>query len=110
MVDSPLNQSIGPSPMLKSRPFWLFNNLVLTAFHIGAIVALSLDANAFEQLWVKIWALLLVLHVMELPIAFLATKERPASLVQTILMTILFGFTWWLPVRLGVFGKSPIVR
>jgi hypothetical protein len=40
----------------------------------------------------------------------LATKERPASMVQTILMTMLFGFTWWLPVRLGVFGRSPIQR
>jgi hypothetical protein len=95
---------------MRSRPFWLLSNIVLLAFHIVATYTLLINPDAFGLIWIKVWLIMFIAHFLELPIAFLATKERPASMVQTILMTMLFGFTWWLPVRLGVFGRSPIQR
>ncbi|MFT7126406.1 MAG: hypothetical protein ACI9HX_000076 [Pseudoalteromonas tetraodonis] len=95
---------------MRSRPFWLLSNIVLLAFHIVATYTLFTNPDAFGLIWIKVWLIMFIAHVFELPIAFLATKERPASMVQTIFMTMLFGFTWWLPVRLGVFGRSPIKR
>lgn len=95
---------------MRSRPFWLLSNVVIFVFHIVATFTFFTDDNAFDLIWIKLWMALFFIHFMELPIAFLATQERPASMVQTILMTMLFGFTWWLPVRLGVFGRSPIQR
>lgn len=95
---------------MRSRPFWLLINVILFVFHVVAAFTFFTDANAFDYIWIKLWMALFFIHFMELPIAFLATQERPASMVQTILMTLFFGATWWLPVRLGVFGQSPIQR
>lgn len=95
---------------MRSSPFWLFSNVIIFAFHVVATFTFLSNPDAFSLIWIKLWIALFFIHFLELPIAFLATRERPASMVQTILMTMLFGFTWWLPVRLGVFGRSPIQR
>lgn len=43
------------------------------------------------------------LHVGELPLALQVGKLRGLGLAKTVVMNLLFGFTWWLPVKMKVF-------
>ncbi len=50
-------------------------------------------------------AALLALHVSEIPVARKAANGKDISAGSVILKTILFGFTWWLPLRKGIIRK-----
>lgn len=47
------------------------------------------------------WAAVLLLagHVLELLVAFNTIKRHPGPLVDSIGLTLLFGFLYWLPLR-----------
>lgn len=79
-------------------------------FHL-VVAALLLDGSMnLVSILGLAWGALLFIHLLELPIAFMATKDRPAGALTTFVCTLLFGFTWWLPMRLGIYGASPIRR
>lgn len=50
-------------------------------------------------------AALLLLHISEISIARKAASGKDISIGSVILKTILFGFTWWLPLRKGIIRK-----
>ncbi len=72
------------------------------AIYLLAIVATAgalPDAVAsFLQL---VAVLLLAGHVLELLFAYSAVKRHPGPLVDSIGLTLLFGFLHWLPLRKG---------
>lgn len=43
------------------------------------------------------------LHVGELPLALKAARMRGVGVACAVVMDLLFGFTWWLPFRRGIF-------
>lgn len=43
------------------------------------------------------------LHVGELPLALRAARMRGVGVARAVVMDMLFGFTWWLPLRRGIF-------
>jgi hypothetical protein len=45
-------------------------------------------------------ALLLALHALEIPLAFLRLKGKNIPAPEVISKTLLYGFTWWLPKSL----------
>jgi len=53
------------------------------------------------------WVILLILmtHFLELPKSIPIGKEAGSSLFKTVIYTILFGLTWWLPLQRGVFRE-----
>lgn len=87
--------------MIDNRRFWLANNAIVLAFHalgVGLYVVQGF-ANPLAQLW----AIIVVIHVLEIPMAFIATKERMIPWGLTVFNTVVFGFTWWVPARRGVY-------
>ena len=55
-----------------------------------------------QQAVLCIWALG---HPLELLISSRVGKKMGVSLLRTTIKTLLFGFTWWLPLKLGVVKK-----
>jgi hypothetical protein len=46
-----------------------------------------------------------VIHAAELPISLKIGKQAGFSNKTVVLNTLLFGFTWWLPVKKGIIVK-----
>jgi uncharacterized protein YhhL (DUF1145 family) len=61
----------------------------------GAFVALPFGITSVLQ---KVAVILLVAHVLELLIAFKSVKRYPGPLVDSIALTLLFGFLHWKPL------------
>jgi hypothetical protein len=87
--------------MFENQVLWRFLQAsVLTAW----IVLLLLMASGQGSHWLPLVALaLLAAHVMELPMALPLRKHYPIALPVLVAMTVIFGFTWWLPLR----GRRP---
>jgi hypothetical protein len=86
--------------MFDRRGFWLSQMLVLILFYAAAI-AFCLSGQA-AHLVVKIAAVLLAAHVLEIPIAFYVLRERNPQTLRVIVATLLFGLVWWIPAKRGV--------
>lgn len=68
--------------------FWLIVPLVgLLGFHVPFLTAFA--------------GIILLAHVLEIPLAMnrLRSLQLPAG--RVILKTVVFGFTWWLPLSKG---------
>lgn len=48
------------------------------------------------------FVLLVLLHTGELIITLPLGRQKGLSSTRTLLMTLLFGFTWWVPLKRGI--------
>ena len=66
---------------------------------------LALQGESGHRL-VRFATVMLITHTLELPLVFRQLKSRGAATapVRVVVMTILFGLTWWVPARRGVFA------
>lgn len=86
---------------MNSRAFWIGQN----AFLIGLYLAASWLCISGKSQHLVVWlaTIILVAHVLEIPLAFRLLRDlRPAPL-RTAIGTFLFGFTYWLPVKRGIY-------
>lgn len=84
-----------------NRRFWLGLNallLVLHGFGLYFYVTAGFAAPAAQ-----LWAVVLMLHILEFPLAFIAVRERAVGWGTTVIATLIFGFAWWVPTRRGLF-------
>jgi hypothetical protein len=88
--------------MLQKKFFWVAQQVGLSLFWLVAIGFLVAGSGATIFLWIA--AAVLVAHLLEIPIAFHFLKGRPKSAVRVCLMTLLYGYTWWMPARRGLFS------
>ena len=72
---------------------WLF-------IFVGAFMNLK---GGLYTLWLGITFLWAVGHPFELLIATPIAKKAGFSAGKTVANTLIFGITWWIPVKLGVF-------
>lgn len=87
--------------MMDSKAFWLANNAVILALYGVAAVLFSQGQDSH---WLVILAAVIVVaHVLEIPLAMKVLKDRHPSMGRLIVGTVLFGFTWWLPAKKGVY-------
>jgi hypothetical protein len=70
----------------------------LVVYAIAAAAALGALPGSLGAWMVKLALLLLVLHVLELPIAFKHLKKYQGPLAVSVLLSLLFGFLHWLPL------------
>ena len=90
--------------MLDNKGFWLVQNLVLVVFWLAAIV---FYATGQSHHWLVLAAVVIfAAHILELPLAFMVLRGRNAAPLRVTLMTLLFGYTWWLPARRGVYALN----
>lgn len=61
------------------------------------------DAGALKILWFAVLLGWSILHPLELFMSMPIGKEKGLTPEQIFFKTMIFGFTWWLPLKLGVF-------
>ncbi len=62
----------------------------------------------FPENSLKAWSpflALVVIHASELPITFKLGKEFGLSSQNVLIKTMLYGFTWWVPLKKGIIDK-----
>lgn len=68
--------------------FWLAVPLVgLLGFHVPLLTLLA--------------AIILLAHVLEIPLAINRLRGKNIPTGRVVLKTLVFGFTWWLPLSKG---------
>lgn len=87
--------------MLDSKPFWRVVDLAVLVFWLA--VAALLYTGQREHPLVLIGAIFIVAHVLELPLAYRLLRGRGFPAAKVFVMTMVFGFTWWLPAQRGVY-------
>jgi len=87
--------------MANSRGFWLAMNLaVLLVYALGGWMALQGQPDHWLSL---LAAITLALHLLELPLAWMQLREQNPALLRWLLMTLIFGLTWWVPAKNGLY-------
>jgi len=89
---------------MKNKPlFWRLNQLLTILLY----ELLVFGGYAFRIPWLG-WALfgtLILLHLVELKTALGIAGKHKVRPARAVLMTILFGYTWWLPLKRGIISK-----
>jgi hypothetical protein len=88
--------------MLEKREFWYF--LMSGALALWVVV-FWLSFLLFPETSIGKVVLpiaLFILHLAEVPLSLKIGKFRRISKLRVVLNTLLFGFTWWLPIKRGV--------
>ena len=86
--------------MSEKKSFWI-------TFEVGAIllyVVIIAGSYLLDQPklgWILI-GLLALLHLIEIPTALRIGRKKALRPIKVIVMNILFGFTWWLPLSRGI--------
>jgi hypothetical protein len=87
---------------MNNKLFWYF-------LQFGAIVlyAVSIPFGywLFPGTQLSAWSIftgLVLLHTSEIPFARKFGSEKNISLLRVVVKTLLFGFTWWLPLKKGI--------
>ena len=87
--------------MLNRTAFWIF----LMAAALG-LYLLGLGLWLFSSapwLGAGLFQGILLLHTVELRTALAIGRQRRLSDARIIAKTLAFGFTWWLPLKNGLF-------
>ncbi len=87
--------------MTELKEFWQVQNAALFAFYM--IAAALVIIGRLDHWAVLISALILAAHVLEIPLAMKVLKDKKPALGRLLVGTILFGFTWWLPAKKGLY-------
>lgn len=88
--------------MADNKTFWLVANALTLGLHVAGI-GCYLAYGAGHSL-AMLWLIVVGIHLLELPMAFVAVNNRGIAASTTLAMTIVFGFTWWVPARRGVYA------
>lgn len=89
--------------LADSRGFWRLCNALLILLHVAGVYAgLRYGTSAPATV---LWLIVIAIHVLELPMAFIFLRARPVAPARVIIATLLFGFTWWIPTRRGIYGR-----
>lgn len=88
--------------MLEKREFWYF--LMSGALALWVVVFwlsfLLFPESSIGKATLPI--ALFILHLAEVPLSLKIGKSRGISKQRVVFNTLLFGFTWWLPIKRGV--------
>jgi len=93
--------------MLKNKGFWYLLMAGALAGWVFSIVGLvrPYKNETIKKVWKNVFFTWAFGHPLEILIARSIGKSAGLTSVKTAIKTILFGFTWWLPVKLGVFKR-----
>jgi len=89
--------------MNKKRLFWR----LVQASTILLYILLIGGGYILNKPWLG-WGLygaLFVLHVFELKTALQVGRARGLSTLRVVVKNLIFGFTWWVPLKQGVVSK-----
>lgn len=93
--------------MIKNKLFWQGQMGFAVAGWIFIFWGLlsSVTNPVLGFVWWVVFLLWAVGHPLELAMSLPVGKKAGLSLERTIAMTLVFGITWWIPLKLGVFDR-----
>ncbi|MDE0853119.1 MAG: hypothetical protein OSA97_01680 [Nevskia sp.] len=87
--------------MIDKPWFWYPAHVVQIAFWL---LALWLLFSGHRGHWVvSLAATMMINHIIQVPVVFRLLRSREPSASRVVPMTLLFGLTWIVPARRGVF-------
>ena len=86
--------------MTNNRSFWIALQVVLLGVYAAALW-LAISGQSDHRL-IRIVVIVFAIHVLEVPVAIRALKERRPRMPHLIVATLLFGALWWIPARRGI--------
>ena len=87
--------------------FWLSmmaGSLCGWAFAVAGLVK-PFEDEKIKKLWKGIFCTWVFGHPLELALAIGIGKAKGLSILRTVVKTLAFGFTWWVPLKLGIIKK-----
>ena len=88
--------------MINRKAFWIAQIVALTALY-GYALARCLQGDSGHPA-VIVSALVLVVHLLEIPLAFRVLKAHNPRPLRVVVCTQLFGLLWWVPAQRGLFA------
>ena len=88
--------------MTGSVKFW---KLLMLGAVVLWLFSILLGLLFFEEYGIRAWALfivLIVIHVSEIPLCVKLGRERGVLSATAVFKALLFGFTWWVPLKRGI--------
>ncbi len=71
-----------------------------------AAVGLIVDfAGPVRILWIVVLLIWTIIHPLEIVMSYRIGKKKNLSTARIVAMTIIFGFTWWLPLKMGIIDR-----
>ena len=90
---------------MNSKIFWqLLKNGAIGLWILSVVMGYLL----FPESHLKAWSLfigLVILHAAELFTALKIGREKGLTTRTTVTKTLLYGFTWWVPLKKGIFDQ-----
>ena len=94
--------------MFNNKLFWylfLMPGAILGWLLVILGFVFPINDGTVRVLWIVMVCLWVIGHPLELITSIPIGKKAGISTGSTVLKTLLFGFTWWLPVKMGVLKK-----
>jgi hypothetical protein len=88
--------------MTQNKIFWQVFMVALVGLYVAAIV-IAIQGHV-DHRTVRLAALIVFLHAVEVPLAFRMLQERRPDPLRLVVATLLFGLVWWIPARRGIFA------
>ena len=89
--------------MEKTKVFWVW--MQISALLLYGVLIEGGYILKLPGLGWGLFGTLIILHVFELNSAFRIGKEKGLSNQRIIAKNMLFGFTWWVPLKRGIITK-----
>ncbi len=93
--------------MFRNKAFWqvflMPGSLAGWIFVISGFIC-NFDSS-LKLIWLIVSGIWMIVHPLEIFISYKIGKQRKISTPVIIIKTILFGFTWWLPLKLRILER-----
>jgi uncharacterized membrane protein HdeD (DUF308 family) len=89
--------------MTNQRGFWLAMNVGLAIYYTYAAFLFA-TGTPWTNILVLAAILILGAHVLEIPVSMKVLRDKNPAMGRLLPLTILFGLTWWVPAKKGIFA------
>ena len=94
--------------MTQSKSFWYGNMAAVGVLWLYILYGFlfPFDKGTANTIWLITSLAIIGGHILELPVSIPIGNKAEVPLPKTVVLTILFGFTWWLPVKKGILTSA----
>ncbi len=92
---------------MMKKAFWLLlmvGSLLGWAFAITGLIK-PFEDEKLKKIWKCVFCTWAFGHPLELGLSLGIGKKAGLSGLRTVIKTLAFGFTWWVPLKLGIIKK-----
>ncbi len=90
--------------MLNNKTFYLILRSSVLLIWIVLII-LAVTGGSLAVVGGVAFLVMLLLHMAELPISMSIGREKKLETRRVVFKTLVYGFTWWLPLRKGIIDE-----